>query len=290
MASNNKHSRQRRIGIVLGIALIVALSVDLARLVKPSGLAAAFCVPGLLRSAMDEQQFIETARSAIVRESLNNDLPSLLVAAVAIDHRRQLTRYRAFTDCLGSALGADLSLGPAQIRMSTAAQLDGHSFATMSATAHRTLRAKLLETNTNISYEARELRSLLERQHRSPGHSASALLSNPANLALLITEYRSGRMSMAEESSPVGANALRTLRLLQDDALAQFRDPGFDITRSQAEIEAYFAANRCKSGKSNRRCARESQKSPQAEKPSTSPREGSSLVPPNNRMQRSGSA
>jgi hypothetical protein len=290
MESNNKHSRWRRFGIVLGTTLTVALSVDLARLVKPSGLAAAFCVPGLLRSAMDEPQFIETARSTIIRESMNNDLPGLLVAAIAIDHRRQVTRYRAFTDCLGSALGADLSLGPAQIRMSTAAQLDGHSFATMSATAHRRLRAKLLEANTNISYEARELRSLLERQHRSPGISASALLSNPATMALLITEYRSGRMLTAEKSSPVGANALRTLRLLQDDALSLFRDPGFDITRSQAEIEAYFAAIRCQSGKSNRRCARESQKSPQAEKTSTSQREGSTVVPPNSRMQRSGSA
>jgi len=224
---------------------------------------------------MNEPKFIETARSAIIRESQTNDLPSLLVAAIAIDHRRQLTRYRAFTDCLGSALGADLSLGPAQIRMSTAAQLDGQSFATMSVTAHRKLRAKLLETNTNISYEARELRSLLERQHGSPGLSASALLGNPATMALLITEYRSGRMPTAEENSPVGANALRTLRLLQDDALAQFRAPGFDIARSQAEIEAYFSAIRCKSGKSNRRCARESQKPTHAERATMPPREGS---------------
>ena len=275
MSSNSKHSRRRRIGIVLGIILIVALSVDLARLVKPSGLSTALCVPSLLRPAMDDSKFVETARSTVIRESQTNDLPSLLVAAIAIDHRRQLTRYRAFTDCLGSALGADLSLGPAQIRMSTAAQLDGQSFATMSATAHRKLRAKLLETDTNISYEARELRSLLERQHRSPGLSASALLSNPATMALLITEYRSGRMSTAEENSPVGANALRTLRLLQDDALAQFRDPGFDAARSQEEIEAYFTAIRCKSGKSNRRCARESQKPPQADNATMSPGEGS---------------
>jgi hypothetical protein len=253
--------RRRRIGIVLSIPLVAAMSVDMARLVKPSGLSAASCTPILFRKTMGETQFIETARSAIIRESLSNDLPSLLVAAITLDHRRQLTRHRTFTDCLGSALGADLSLGPAQIRMSTAAQLDGQSFSTMSATAHRGLRANLLETNRNISYEARELRSLLERQHRSPGISASALLSSPATMALLITEYRSGRMSTAEENSPVGANALRTLRLLQDDALAPFRDPDFDTARSQAEIEVYFSAIRCKSGKSNRACARNSRDS-----------------------------
>jgi hypothetical protein len=241
----------------VGIALIAALSVDMAKLVKPSGLSAASCMPILFRKAMSEPQFIETARSAIIRESESTDLPSLLVAAIAVDHRRQLTRYRTFTDCFGSALGEDLSLGPAQIRMSTAAQLDDQSFSTMTATAHRGLRALLLDTNGNISYEARELRALLERKHRSPGISASALLNDPAAMALLITEYRSGRMPTTAEKSPVGANALRTLRLLQDDALAPFRGRDFDTARSQAEIEAYFSVVRCKNGKSNRACARD---------------------------------
>jgi hypothetical protein len=275
MSDYGKTRRRRRVGFALGIALVSALLVDLAALVKPSGLSAVSCTPILLRPAVDESLFIESARSTIIRESVSNDLPSLLVAAIAVDHRRQLTRYRTFTDCLGSALGSDLSLGPAQIRMSTAARLDGKSFTNMPATAHRRLRAQLLATNSNISYETRELRSLLERQNRTPGMSASALLSSPATMALLITEYRSGRMPTTEENSPVGANALRTLRLLQDDALAQFRDPEFDIARSQAEIEAYFAAIRCKSGKSNRACARESHKSPPAEAVQMSSKEGS---------------
>jgi len=265
MSDHSKGRRRRRIGIALGISLIAALSVDVSRLVRPSGLSALSCTPILFRKPMSEPQFIGAAQSAIVRESERNDLPSLLVAAITVDHRRQLTRYRTFTDCFGSALGADLSLGPAQVRMSTAARLDGQSFSTMSATAYRRLRALLLETNANISYETSELRALLERQHRSPGMSVAALLNSPATMALLITEYRSGRMPTTEENSPVGANALRTLRLLRDDALAPFRGPDFDTARIQAEIEAYFSAVRCKSGKSNRACARDSRSLPSAE-------------------------
>jgi hypothetical protein len=257
MSINSTRRRRRRIGIVLAIVLIAALCLDMARLVKPSGIAAVSCTPILFRKASTESQFIEGAKGAIARESERNDLPGLLVAAIVVDHRRQLTPYRTFTDCFGSALGKDLSLGPAQMRMSTAAQLDGQSFSRMSATAHRNLRAMLLETDTNVSYEARELRALLERKHRSPGISASALLNSPSTMALLVTEYRSGRMSTAEENSPVGANALRTLRLLQDDALAPFRPPDLDLARTQVEVEAYFSAIRCKSGKSNRACARE---------------------------------
>jgi hypothetical protein len=256
MSVYSKRKRRRRMAIAAGMVLLAALSADLAKLVKPSPLSAASCTPALFRKTTDEPKFIQTARDAIIRESASNDLPSLLVAAIVLDHRRQLTPYRTFTDCFGSALGANLSLGPAQIRMSTAAQLDGRSFTAMSATAQRALRALLLETDTNISYEARELRALLERQHRSPGISASALLSNPAAMALLVTEYRSGRMSTKDENSPVGANALRTLRLLHDDVLAPFRDPQFDAARMQADIEAYFSAIRCKRGKSNRACAR----------------------------------
>lgn len=256
MPKSSKARRRSRMAIVVGLALIAALAADIARLVKPSGYSAVLCTPILFRETISESQFIQTAASAILRESEVNDLPSLLVAAVALDHWRELTPYRAFTDCFGSALGADLSLGPAQIRMSTAAELDGQSFSNMSAPAHRTLRAQLLETSSNISYEARELRALLERSHRSPGMSASALLDSPAKMALLVTEYRSGRMRTSEENSPVGANALRTLRLLKEGSLAQFRDPGFDVDRSQAEIEAYFSAIRCKRGKSNRACAR----------------------------------
>jgi hypothetical protein len=257
MSRNSSTRRTRQIAIALGLVLIVALAADLASLVKPSGYSAALCTPILFRKTIGELQFLETARSAILRASEANDLPGILVAAIALDHRRELTSFRAFTDCFGSALGADLSLGPAQIRMSTAAELDGQSFSTMSASAHRTLRAHLLETSWNISYEARELRALLERPHRSPGIPASELLASPAAMALLVTEYRSGRMRTSEENSPVGANALRTLRLLKERSLAPFRDPGFDVDRSQAEIEAYFSAIRCKMGKSNRACARE---------------------------------
>lgn len=257
--------RRRRIAIVLGIVLIAGMALDMAQLARPSILAAASCTPILFRRTMDESRFIQAARTAIVRESERNDLPRLLVAAVALDHWRELTPYRTFTDCFGSALGADLSLGPAQLRMSTAAELDGQSFSTMSAASHRALRARLLATDTNISYEARELRALLQRAHRSPGISASALLNSPAKMALLVTEYRSGRMPTREDNSPVGANALRTLRLLHEDALAPFREPDFDSARSRMEIEAYFAAVRCRSGLSNRACARQSRNPPAAE-------------------------
>jgi hypothetical protein len=265
MPHDSKRVRRGRIVLALGIGLVAAFFMDFARLVKPSALSAASCTPILFREVQDEPQFIETARRAIIRESERNDLPGLLVAAVAVDHRRQSTRYSAFTDCFGSALGADLSLGPAQLRMSTAAELDGQYFSTMSAAAHRDLRSQLLETNANIAYEARELRALLERQHRSPGISASALLYSPAAMAVLVTEYRSGRMATTQENSPVGENALRTLRLLSDDALAAFRSPDFDPARTRAEIETYFAEIRCKSGKSNRACARDAQSSPSPE-------------------------
>lgn len=90
------------------------------RLAEPAALSRAAIALVMSTGALH----IEMTHSAIIRESAKNYLPSLLVAAIALDHRRQLTPYRTFTDCFGSALCADLPLGPAHICMSTAVQLE----------------------------------------------------------------------------------------------------------------------------------------------------------------------
>lgn len=112
-----------RAGAALGVALLAALVVDLAGLVKPCILSAASFTRILFRPAMDETQFVDSALRTIIHDSASNDIPSLLVAAIAVDHRR--------------------------------------------------LRALLLEANSNISHETRELRSLEE----SSPVGANALLS-----------------------------------------------------------------------------------------------------------------
>jgi hypothetical protein len=227
------------------------------QLVRPSALSAVACTRLLFHEPTNATQLVLQLGDTIVRQSRSYDLPGTLVAAVIVDHQRQLTPYRAFTDCFGSALGADLSLGPAQLRMSTAAELDGRVFTGMSARQFRELRAQLLDPESNVAYEVRELRALLDRQHRAPGISASALANSPAVMALLITEYRSGRMASASADSRIGANAIRTLSVMQDGTLARFEDPDSDVIGIRAAIGEYLERVRCESGSFNRTCERE---------------------------------
>jgi tryptophan 2,3-dioxygenase len=142
--------------------------------------------------------------------------------------------------------------------MSTAAALDGALLTTLSAREFRDLRARLLNSDTNISYEARELRALLERQNRFPGMSASTLVHSPAAMALIITEYRSGRRSTSIEESRIGANAVRTLNLLQGSMLTQFLDSENDPKRIRADVKEYLENISCESGMFNRACERNS--------------------------------
>lgn len=257
-----RFSLGKGIATALGFVLVAFLVTDFMQLIRPSGLSAITCTSNLFREPTDAMRLVSQLRDAIVHQSEINDLPSALVAAVIVDHQRQLTSYRAFTDCFGSALGADLSLGPAQIRMSTAAQLDGNDLNGMPAPLFRVLRSELLDTESNVSYEARELRALLDRQHRSPGISASSLLNSPDVMALLITEYRSGRMSTGSADSRIGANAIRTLGVIQDSTLAQFGESDADSIRVREAIGKYLARVRCESGMSNRACEREARQFP----------------------------
>jgi hypothetical protein len=63
-------------------------------------------------------------------------------------------------------LGADFSLGMAQIRLSTAARIDGAPLENLPASEYRDLRSQFLKPEENIAYEARELRVLLDQENR----------------------------------------------------------------------------------------------------------------------------
>ena len=99
-------SRLSRLLVPLSaLGLLVVLAVDLMRVVRPSGLSAAACTATLFRPKPDTQSLV--------------------------------ARYR-------DALGANLSLGLGQLRLSTAARLDGKSWETLSASEYRDIRSRLL--------------------------------------------------------------------------------------------------------------------------------------------------
>src|SRR5690554_5368094 len=102
--------RGKAIALVFAAFLGAIFAIDAMQVVRPSGVAAMSCVTTLIREPADAGQLVSVHRDTIVHQSRLNTLPSVLVAAVIFDHQDELTRSSAFTDCFGSALGANLSL------------------------------------------------------------------------------------------------------------------------------------------------------------------------------------
>jgi hypothetical protein len=240
--------RRKVVILVPAICLVVVLAADLAQWFRPSIVAAVACTPKLVAGSPDPQAIVRAYHDDIVAQAALHDLPPELVAAVIINHQRYLSSFRRFTDCAGSALGANLSLGLAQLRLSTAAQGDGRMLDDLSATEFRALRTRLLDPRQNIAYEARELRSLLERKSRYPGMSAAELIHDPFVMALAVTEYRMGRLTTASRSSRLSAEAFNALNVIQKETLGLFGRYADDARRVRTEIGEYLDFIYCESG------------------------------------------
>jgi hypothetical protein len=240
--------RGNAIVLLVALCLVAWLVIDLSRMVKPSAVSAAACTADLVAAWPDPAAIVDRYHDTITAEASRRDLPPELVAAVIINHQRYLSRFRRFTDCFGSALGANLSLGLAQLRLSTAAQLDGILFERVTASEFRELRARLLDPKLNIAYEAKELRALLERPGRYPGIGADELINDPFAMALVITEYRMGRLPTPSEQSRLSAEAFNGLRVIQDETLDLFaRDPE-EVRTIRRDIGNYLDYIYCESG------------------------------------------
>lgn len=247
----------RSLLLLAAIAVLAVVVTDLMQFMRPSALAAVACTGELVRRRPDARSLIVRYHDTISSQAARYDLPPELVAAVIVNHQAYLSTFRRFTDCFGSALGANLSVGLAQLRLSTVALTDGTPLTDLSASEFRALRKRLLQPEQNIAYEARELRALLERRNRYPGMGAEALIRDPFVMALLITEYRMGRMSTASDKSRLSANAFNALQLIADDTLDRFERDANDRQRIRSAIRNYLHTVYCESGIFNASMCRE---------------------------------
>jgi hypothetical protein len=231
-----------------GVVAAAIFIIDLAGAVRPSILSAAACTTELFRQRPDAQSVLAQNRDTIIHQARIRDLPATLLAAILVDHQRPQTRSKDVTDCMGSALGANLSLGLMQMRMGTAAQLDGNSLMELPARDFRTLRKDLRESETNITYAARELRSLLDRSIRSPGINAPQLLNDPKTMAILVSEFRAGRTPAARAKARLAIRAFSTLDLMHNGTLTGFEFEDEDSERVKAGILEYLRHINCDSG------------------------------------------
>jgi hypothetical protein len=235
---------RRSVATILGLVLLWVIASRVGVL-KADGLLAAACTAELLQRQDDLKDVLRRHRSAFITEAEQADLPPELLAAIVADHHAALTPVRRFADCAGSALGGNLSLGPAQVRISTAVGIDGASFDSISPHTFHRYRANLLDPKENIRYEARELRLLLDRHAPHSPLDAEGLARDPATMARLITEYRVGRLPTSFDPNVRRSSAVSTLRFMHAADTELFDRPRAEVVRMRKVIENYLTYLNC---------------------------------------------
>ena len=231
---------------IAGACLILFVAAGRLHLIRADALALAVCPLELAGGMPDEDTVIRQHTDAVLSAARRHDLPPEVLAAIIRGHQRGLTPIRRFTDCAGSALGADLSLGLAQIRVSTAVsgdRLDAHP---VSPANFGRFRAALLNPETNIEYEARQLRQLLERDTRFPGITSEALVRDPFAMALLMSEYRAGPDHRGAKASRIGMTGLGDLRHMLEDGVFVFGRDDAETALIQDQVFRYLDETYCR--------------------------------------------
>jgi hypothetical protein len=236
---------RRWILLVLLICSVALVTTEKLDFLKTDTLAAALCTRELFSAKQNELTIVSSHKKTIASAAGRYDLPPELLAANIYGHQSDLPPLRKFTDCAGSAMGRDLSLGLAQIRISTAANNDGRKSADLSPADYKRYRALLLDPVRNTEYQAKEFRQLAERDGRFPGVSAEAMIHDPFVMALLISEYRLGRQETPSAASKLSGHAFWDLRLLLTDAVQLFGRDSADIAQIKAKVKDYLEQVYC---------------------------------------------
>lgn len=237
-------SSRQSAATILGLVLLWVIA-NRVGVLKADGLLAAACAAELLHQQDDLEDVLRRHRSAFIPEAEHANLPPELLAAIVADHHAALTAVRRFTDCAGSALGGDLSLGPAQVRISTAVRIDGGRYNSISAHTFHRYRSSLLDPDENIRYQARELRLLLDRHALDSPLDADGLVHDPATMARLITEYRVGRLPASFDPGVRRSSAMSTLRFMHSADIELFNRPRAEVLRMRKVIEDYLTYLNC---------------------------------------------
>jgi hypothetical protein len=244
--------RTRRLLILLPTAsLALFLAAERLNLLRTDSIAAAACSRELFRSRPDEAEQVARHEAAISDAAAEHDLPPEMLAAVIVGHQTELTASRRFSDCAGSALGFDLSLGMAQVRISTAMRADGVNPDAASPGEFKTYRSALLVPARNVHYEAKELRQILEQAHRSPGVAAETLIRDPATMTAAMSEYRVGRVAPHEVAVRRGLRGLVDLRYLLEPRIYVFDRDDADAAQVRQDVSDFLEQTYCRSGTFN---------------------------------------
>jgi len=194
-------------------------------------------------------KFLEENKQRIIDYSKKFNVPVDLIAATLCSENAERKKYQDLADVVGKFLGMNVSLGGGQVRISTAAYLDGFikdmsEYRELDSKIKKDLMDKLETSEGTIEYIAKNLAYLMNRANRFKGWNIDDILSDPRYLGIIGTEYTKGPTNTELADAGVSAEGFGYLYELEINDFSRIFGTESVLTASNREsIESYIRKN-----------------------------------------------
>ena len=169
-------------------------------------------------------EFCYQYKDNIIQYSREYNIPPEIIVGILFLENEKRTRYEDWKDFLGASiigrfLRSDPSLGPGQINISTAADLDKRL--RNPTISREQIKQALQDPDHNLKYIAKMGSYLIHRENRLPARSLENILGNPHLIAVFGTEYVRGATNKKLSQSRPSDKGLNFASII---AQTNFRD------------------------------------------------------------------
>ncbi len=179
-------------GIAIGGTLyLITPSNNLERHVENPAITAPDYSIGIDKREMNVYNFLNEYQSIIRWNADREGIPDTYLASVIASENYGRRRFEDIKDIVGDWLNLDISIGPGQMTVSTAARLDG-IIGELTPEQREMYEERLVDPVTNIEYVARFLSYLKNRENRFPDMTPEEFGNSLDAMAIIASEYMVG--------------------------------------------------------------------------------------------------
>ncbi|TKJ17723.1 hypothetical protein CEE44_04285 [Candidatus Woesearchaeota archaeon B3_Woes] len=186
--------------VTLGTFYLMYPSNNLEKHVENPVITAPDQSKGIDKKEVDIYNFLNKYQSIIRWNAVKYGVPDTYLASIIASENYGRRRCDDLQDSVGDLLNLDVSLGPGQMTISTAASLDGIT-GELTPEQRELYEERLTNPETNIEYVARYLSYLKNRDNRFPDMTPEDFGTSLEAMAIVASEYMIGHTSTNRDSA-----------------------------------------------------------------------------------------
>jgi len=196
-------------------------SRNLKRYINNPSLSAPDISRDIGKRDVDIYNFLKQYAPDIKAAAQRDGLPDIYVASFIVSENYNRNKFEDLKDVLGYNLGKNVSLGSGQVKMRTAAGLDGIT-EKLSREQREIYRARLEEDPIEgINYISKYLASLKNRPNRFPNFSAEEFANDYRAMGITGSEYMIGPTDSPLDKAEINYYGANLLTIMTKPYLAE---------------------------------------------------------------------